>query len=93
MPIQLTPETEALIREKVDSGRYATADEVIEVALRLLAVREQHTQQLRASIAEGLAAIERGEGVELTPELMDEIDREIDERLRRGERPNPDVCP
>ena len=28
MPIQLTPETEALIRQQVDSGRYATADDL-----------------------------------------------------------------
>jgi DNA polymerase III delta prime subunit len=66
---------------------------VIRAALRLLEVRDQRAQDLRASIAEGLAAIERGEGIELTPELVEEIDREAEEQIRLGVPPDPDVCP
>jgi hypothetical protein len=44
---------------------------------------------LRALIVEG----EEGEGVPWTPELMKQLSREADERYRRGEQPNPDVCP
>jgi hypothetical protein len=40
-----------------------------------------------------LAAIERGDVSEFTPELMDEIEREADERPRLGLSPKPDVCP
>jgi hypothetical protein len=57
-------------------------------AFRLLDLRE-----LRASIEEGNAAIDRGEGLELTPELMDQLAREIDEMAERGEKPSPDVGP
>jgi hypothetical protein len=40
-----------------------------------------------------LAELERGEGIELTPEVMEEISREADELIRLGVLPKPDVCP
>jgi hypothetical protein len=55
--------------------------------------RQKRAESLRASVAAGLAAIERGEGSELTPELWAEIDRDVDEKIRRGLPLNPDVCP
>ena len=93
MAISLPTDLEESIRQKVESGRYGDTSEVIRVALRLLEVRDQRAEELRASIAGGVAAIERGEGIEFTPELMEEIDQEADEHLRRGLTPNPDVCP
>jgi antitoxin ParD1/3/4 len=92
MTVTLTPQAEALIRQKVEAGPYRTADEVIEEALRLLDERDRLTR-LRAAIAVGDAQLARGEGIPYTPELLDEIDREVDERLRRGEQPSPDVRP
>jgi antitoxin ParD1/3/4 len=93
MVIHVTPEIAADIRQRVESGAYADETEVLQTALRMLAARERRLQEIRASLAEGLAEIERGEGVEWTPELMDEISREVDERIRRGDMPNPDACP
>ena len=48
---------------------------------------------LRAAIAEGDAQIDRDEVVPFSKELMDEIEREVEERFLRGERSSPDVCP
>ncbi|MCC6756168.1 MAG: type II toxin-antitoxin system ParD family antitoxin [Solirubrobacterales bacterium] len=93
MALRVPADLEERIRQKVESGEYDDAVEVIRAAMRLLDRRDAQLQELRASIAEGLAAIERGEGVELTPEVMDEIEREADERLRLGLSPKPDVCP
>ena len=93
MSISVPADLEDSIRQKVDSGHYGDASEVIRAALRLLEVRDRRVQEIRASIAEGLAAIERGEGIELTPELMEEIDREADEQIRLSLPPDPDVCP
>ena len=59
----------------------------------MLNVRERRVQEIRASIEEGLAELERGEGIELTPEVMEEISREADELTRLGVLPKPDVCP
>lgn len=90
MTVSLSPQHEELIREKVASGLYRSADEAIEAALRLLNARDRQIQQLRAKIQDGL---EIGDGVELTPEVMDEIEREAEAAYHRGEQPDPDVCP
>ena len=92
MTVQPDTASEALIRQKVASGQYSDAAEVIRAALDALEERERF-QRLRGLIAEGFASAERGELVELTPELMDELAREADEMTRLGTRPNPDVCP
>ncbi len=93
MVIQVSPDIEESIRERVESGAYEDATDVIRKALRALESREQRIREIRASIDEGRAAIERGEGREWTPELRDEINREADERIRLGRLPDPDVCP
>lgn len=93
MPMTVPQDLEERIRQKVESGQYDDPSAVIRAAIRLLDNRDKQLQELRASIAESLAAIERGEGREWTPELMDEIEREADEMIRLGLPPHPDVCP
>jgi antitoxin ParD1/3/4 len=92
MTVTLTPQLEALVRQKVETGSYRTTDEVIEAALRLLDEQDRLTR-LRAAIAVGDAQLARGEGIPYTPELMDEIEREAEEAFLRGEMPSPDVIP
>jgi antitoxin ParD1/3/4 len=93
MPISIPTDLEERIRAKIESGLYDDPTEVMRAAMRLLDRRDQRLQELRASIAEGLAAIERGEGIELTPEVWEEIEREAHERFLIGHQPKPDVCP
>jgi putative addiction module CopG family antidote len=88
MSVTLSPQTEALIREKVQSGQYRDADEVVERAVRLLDRHDQR-ERLLAALAEG----EVGEAIEWTPELADQLSREAEEMFHRGELPDPDVCP
>ncbi len=88
MTVTLTPQLEALIQQKVAGGSYQTADDVIAEALTLLDERDRR-RRLLAALAEG----EQGDGIPFTPELLEEIDREGDERLRRGDKPGPDVRP
>jgi antitoxin ParD1/3/4 len=92
MNISLTPRLEAMIREKVESGLYNNSSEVVREALRLME-RQDRIERLRAAIAIGEAEIERGEGVEYTPQLLEEIDREADRMLAEGVAPDPDVWP
>jgi len=91
--VSLTPELEALIRQKVESGRYNNASEVVRDALRQLEAREQRLTELRAALAVAEEQIVRGEVVEWTPELHAEIMRRAREAARAGERPRADVCP
>jgi antitoxin ParD1/3/4 len=92
MNVSLTPQLEGMIRDRVESGRYNNASEVVREALRLLEERDR-LQYLRSLLAVGLEQAQRGELVEFTPELLDDIVRRAKERFRRGEEPHPDVCP
>jgi len=92
MNVSLTPELEAMIQQQVDSGRYNNASEVVREALQLLDERDR-LEHLRSLVLVGLEQAQRGELVEFTPELFEEIDRRVEERLLRGEEPDPDVCP
>ncbi len=58
MNVSLTPELEALVQEKVASGRYASASEVVREGLRLLEQRDrtdaEKLEWLRKAWQEGL---------------------------------------
>jgi antitoxin ParD1/3/4 len=88
MSASLAPRLQDLIREKVETGLYADADAVLDEALRLLDERDR-LRRLRAALAAG----EKGEGIQFTPELMEQIKRDADRMELEGRTPNPDVCP
>ena len=92
MNVSLTPQFAAMMQERVASGRYNNASEVVQQALRLLddTGRRQH---LRSLLAVSLEQASRGELVDFTPELEERIEREADEAYQRGDQPDPDVCP
>ena len=58
MNISLTPQLEKIVKNKVESGHYGSASEVMREALRLLAERDHkqfvHIEALRAEIKKGL---------------------------------------
>ncbi len=89
MAIQLNPKTETLIKQKVESGLYPNVEAALDTAVQLLDEHDRKLQRLRELVAEG----EIGEGVPWTPDLIKEIRREADEMHRRGELPDPEVCP
>jgi len=60
--VSLTPELERLINDKVDTGMYQTASEVVREGLRLLKDRDQ--RELRADVRAGFDAADRGEYTE-----------------------------
>lgn len=93
MAIQVPSDLESDIREKVASGRFENEADVVREALRLLDRREKRVLELRSSIDQGLAAIERGEGAELTDDLWERLSQEAESRSAQGYRPKPDVCP
>lgn len=93
MSVTLNADTEEIIRRLVADGRYPDADALVQDALQLLESRQQQINELRAKIQVGIDELERGEFVEVKDEFWDEIDREVDEMLLRGDIPDPDVCP
>jgi antitoxin ParD1/3/4 len=69
MNVSLTPELERLVDEKVQSGRYPSASEVLREALQLLEerdkLREMTLEQLRKEIQIGVEQADRGELIPL----------------------------
>jgi antitoxin ParD1/3/4 len=67
MNISLTPELEQLIEDKVKTGLYHSASEVVREALRLLRERDQFQelklQDLRREIQIGVDQIKKGQVV------------------------------
>lgn len=65
MNISLTPELEMMVAEKVKTGMYSTASEVVREALRLLQERDEFRkwklEQLRKDVQVGLDEAERGD--------------------------------
>ncbi len=63
----LSEDAERFVREEVASGRFDSSQEVILEALRLLRerslVEERRRQELNEQIEEGLAQLDRGEGI------------------------------
>ena len=95
MNVSLTPELEKLVNEKLKTGMYQTASEVVREGLRLLKDRDERKAQLRAQVRAGFDAIERGEfetyDESTTNGLADDIKRRGRKRLalarkKRGTR-------
>ena len=67
MNVSLTPELESWVDERVRSGRYASASEVIREALRLLEQEELAKQrrlvQVREKIDRGLEQLDQGRAI------------------------------
>jgi antitoxin ParD1/3/4 len=68
MNVSLTPELDSYVQEKVQTGMYHSASEVIREGLRLLKeqdlIRDARLQELRSMVKEGFDQIDRGEYLE-----------------------------
>jgi antitoxin ParD1/3/4 len=66
--VSLTPDLSRFVENRVRSGKYQTASEVVREALRLLERRDQapvaSVEALKREIEIGLAQLRRGEGVD-----------------------------
>lgn len=65
MRVSLTPELERAVKEKVASGLYNNASEVIREALRLALKHEAENEWLKREAAIGFAQLEAGETVRI----------------------------
>ena len=86
MNVSLTPELERLVVEKVESGMYTSASEVVREGLRLLQERDElrraRLEELRREIARGVEQADRGELID-----GEEVFRELRERNAKATAP------
>ena len=68
MSITLNPEQESIVANLIATGSFQTADEVLQVALKLLEMERQSYQswvaETREQVREGIESLDRGEGVD-----------------------------
>lgn len=77
-PGSAAPELEQVVNDKVRTGMYQTASEVIREGLRLLKELDQRLEALRRDIRAGFDAVERGEYADFEAATV----REIGERVK-----------
>jgi len=92
MNVSLTPALEKLVNEKLKTGMYQTASEVVREGLRLLKDRDERHAQVRSQVRAGFEAIERGEfetyDESTTKDLTEGIKRRGRKRLAQSNRKN-----
>lgn len=95
MRLELPPRLEAVIRGKVESGDYPDVAAVIAEAVGLLTERDDRkkVEWLRSALQVGIDQFERGEVVEWTPSLYEEILEKARLKAREGKLPKADVLP
>jgi len=67
MEIMLSPRLTQLVEQQIASGQYESVDELFEVALNLLAKRDQYdqwVQDIGEKIDVAIQQLDRGEGVD-----------------------------
>jgi antitoxin ParD1/3/4 len=85
MNAHLTPELEQLVQNKVQSGRYNSASEVVREALRLMEHKDElravQMRELRSRMDRALGEAGRGEGTD-GEQFMQELIGGLDARER-----------
>lgn len=83
MPITLSAEVEAKLYERVQSGQFASAEQVIWLGLQLIEAEERKLAALKRDMQEARDAMEAGHFITLTTD--EDMDRFIEGIVRRGE--------
>jgi antitoxin ParD1/3/4 len=64
MNVSLTPELEKYVKDKVATGRYTSASEVIREALRDSQEREEYQEYLKRELQKGIDSLDRGDWID-----------------------------
>jgi antitoxin ParD1/3/4 len=93
MNISLTPELERLVNDKVKTGMYQTASEVVREGLRLLKEKDLRTEALRNDVQAGFIAADQGRYSSFTeadlPKLVSRIASKGARRLAKNRPQSP----
>lgn len=82
MIVTLPTEVERIITERINSGAYKSADEVISVSVRLLEAKEKGKEALRREIMRGFESIQQGHFSRFSTD--EELDAFSDEIIRQA---------
>jgi hypothetical protein len=88
--IRISQETADLVQRKVDQGLYPDLETAFAEAARLLD-EQDYVRDLRAELQIGIDEADRGELLEWTPELNQQLLEEARALYRQGVKPDEDV--
>jgi antitoxin ParD1/3/4 len=93
MHLNLSPEMEGFIKNKVATGFYGNATEVIRDAIRRMQAEEGRVSAWQAAIKLGDDQLDRGEGVAYTAEALKDITQSAIGAMHGDKPMDPDVLP
>ncbi len=93
MHVNLSPEMEGFIKNKVAGGFYGNATEVIRDAIRRMQAEEARVAAWQAAVRKGDDELNRGEAIDYSASALEEITQEALEAMHSGRSMDPDVLP
>ncbi len=93
MHVNLSPEMEGFIKNKVTSGFYGNATEVIRDAIRRMQAEENRFAAWQGAVKKGDDQLDRGEGAVYTPEILNDITQSAIGAIHSGLPMDADVLP
>ena len=93
MHVNLSPEMEGFIKNKVSSGFYGNATEVIRDAIRRMQAEENRIASWQDAIKLGDSQLDRGEGITYTQDSLNDITQSAISAMHSSQPISPDVLP
>ena len=91
MHVRFTDIDENFIKTEVQSGFYINKIELVRDAVRRMREEKERARHFQEAVARGVQAIDRGETVVLTPDLLHEIKQDAIRKAKNGE-PYKSMC-
>lgn len=82
MQVDLTPEQQDFVRHAVESGRFERAEDAVQAAIALWVERERRRAEILIAVDIAKAALDRGEGIEITQASMHSLAEDVKRRGR-----------
>jgi putative addiction module CopG family antidote len=82
MQVDLTPEQQDFVRQAVESGRFERAEDAVRAAIALWVERERRRAEILTAVDVAKAALDRGEGIEITQASMRFLAEDVKRRGR-----------
>jgi putative addiction module CopG family antidote len=82
MKVELTPEQQDFVRQAVESGRFERAEDAVQAAIALWVERERRRAEILTAVDIAKAALDRGEGIEITQASMRSLAEDVKRRGR-----------
>lgn len=82
MQVDLTPEQQDFVRKAIESGRFERAEDAVQAAIALWVERERRRAEILTAVNIAKAALDRGEGIEITQASMRSLAEDVKRRGR-----------